>query len=191
MTKLDNLLDLLLGKKTADTAWLVQVLHLVNANDAVFARDYVYVRPHKPKAQVSMPLVDNNDGFFDGLPMLSGKVKGKKGQQQQLRLTKAQREEMQLRLLEHRHLELTNKINALRHKASSAQASGAAQGSANFEQQHNSGSGSSSAEEGEAEQQEQNQSRDPNIIGNAEEVEAEQEELNGSGPNLASPYVRM
>ena len=77
MTKLDNLLDLLLGKKTADTAWLVQVLHIVNANDKVFARDYVYIKPHKPKAQVVMPLVDNNDGFFDGLPALSKKSKGK------------------------------------------------------------------------------------------------------------------
>ena len=123
-------------------------------------------------------------------------MKGKKGQQQQLRLTKAQREEMQLKLLEHRQFELTNKINALRHKAasaqaSSAQASAAAQGSANFEEQHKSGSSSSSAEEGEAEQQEMNQSRDPNIIGNAEEIEAEQSEMNGSGPNLASPFIRM
>ena len=138
-----------------------------------------------------MPLVDNNDGFFDDLPMLSGKVKSKKGQQKQLRLTKAQRAEMQLKLLEHRQFELNNKINALRQKAAGSQASGAAQGSANFEQQHRSGSSSSSAEEGEAEQQELNQSRDPNIIRNAEEVEAEQSEMNGSGPNLASPYVRM
>ena len=102
---MNELLLLLLGKKTADTAWLVQVLHLVNANDEVFARDYVYVRPHKPKAVVAMPLVDNADGFFNGLPALSQKPKGK-GAQQQLRLTKAQRSAMQIQVLEHRQAEL-------------------------------------------------------------------------------------
>ena len=32
----------------------------------------------------------------------------------------------------------------------------------------------------------------PNIIGNAEEMEDEQADMgNGSGPNVASPFVRM
>ena len=50
-------------------------------------------------------------------------------------------------------------------------------------------------EEGEAEQEEEKDlgSREANVIYNAEEVEAEQSEMPGagSGPNMASPFVRM
>ena len=41
-----------------------------------------------------------------------------------------------------------------------------------------------------ADQQEQPRNG-PNIIMNQEEAEAEQSEMNGSGPNVASPFVRM
>ena len=41
------------------------------------ARDYVYLKGHKPKVQVSMPLVNNNDGFINSLLALSQKSKGK------------------------------------------------------------------------------------------------------------------
>ena len=85
---LEKLLERLLNKKSADTAFLVQVLHLVDPNDAIFARDYVYVRPARAKAVAVMPLVDNADGFYDNLPMINAKGKRSK---QQLRLTKPQR----------------------------------------------------------------------------------------------------
>ena len=96
---LEALIERLANKKTADTAWLVQVLHLANPKDEIFARDYVYVKPVKPKAAVNLPMMNNADGFYDNLPMLSSKKKQRKGQ---LRLTKAQKEAMQLQVLEHR-----------------------------------------------------------------------------------------
>ena len=56
---LDALLQRLMNKKSADTAFLVQVLHLVDGRDEIFARDYVYQRPQKVKPQVAMPFIDN------------------------------------------------------------------------------------------------------------------------------------
>ena len=93
---LQELLGLLIDKKSADTTFLVQVLHLVNDCDEIFSRGYVYVRPRKVKAQVAMPLVSNEDGFYDNLPVLPSKGKGG---QKQLRLTKAQKDEMKLMAL--------------------------------------------------------------------------------------------
>ena len=92
-----------LVKKSADSAWLVQVLHLVDSSDEIFARDYVYVRPTKIKAIAQMPLVSNADGFFDNLPAIKSKGKRIK---QQLRLTKAQKDAMQLQVYEQRQAEL-------------------------------------------------------------------------------------
>ena len=42
--RLQELLARLIGNKSADTAFLVQVLHLVNEEDEIFQRNYVYVR---------------------------------------------------------------------------------------------------------------------------------------------------
>ena len=56
---LSELISLLYTKKSADTPFLLQVLHLADADDEVFRRDYVYVRPRPVKAQVSMPFIDN------------------------------------------------------------------------------------------------------------------------------------
>ena len=92
---LDALLGLLMNKKKADTAFLVQVLHLVNPNDEIFRRDYFYVKQTKAKTVAELPLIDNADGFYDNLPML--RAKGKRSQHQ-LRLTKEQRSAMQLQL---------------------------------------------------------------------------------------------
>ena len=94
---LEKLLERLLNKKEADTAFLVQVLHLVDPLDAIFARDYGYVRPARVKTAATLPLVNNEDGFFSGLPRLDP---NKPGNKRPLRLTKAQRDAMQLELLE-------------------------------------------------------------------------------------------
>ena len=108
---------------------------------------------------------------------------------QQLRLTKGQRLTMRLQQAEHRYAELAQKIERLRRMAAPADDNDDAAGS---------GSGSASAgsrqeESGEAEQEEDKEEshREANIIGNAAEVEAEMEEQNDSGPNQASPFVRM
>ena len=138
-SRLDNLL-LLLQKKSADSAWLVQVLHLVNDQDEIFARDYVYVRPRPVKAKVEMPFMDNSDGFFSGLPKLPASSSSKR----QLRLTKQQKEALQLQSLEHRQAELAKKIALLKSRGA-GEANGAAASS------HN--NGSSSGEEGEDEKE--------------------------------------
>ena len=51
---LERLLERMIppAKKQADTAFLVQVLHLANPADEVFARDYVYVRPQPIQAPI-------------------------------------------------------------------------------------------------------------------------------------------
>ena len=70
VSSLEALCKRLCNKRVADTAFLVQVLHLVNDQDEIFARDYVYVRAQPPKPQISVPLLDNADGFYSGLPPL-------------------------------------------------------------------------------------------------------------------------
>lgn len=91
--KLQELLARLIGNKSADTPFLVQVLHLVNDEDEIFHRNYVYVRKQKVKPQIDLPLISNEDGFYSDLPVLSGK---KGNNKQQLRLTKEQKAAMQL-----------------------------------------------------------------------------------------------
>ena len=109
MSSLERLIELLVApsKKSADTAFLVQVLHLVNPNDEIFARDYLYVKPIKEATLANFPLIDNSDGFFDNLPLL--KNKGPRSHHQ-LRLTKKQRDVMKLKLYELRQAELAQKI---------------------------------------------------------------------------------
>ena len=185
-------MERLLNKKSADVPFLVQVLHLVNDSDEIFNRDYLYRRPAKAKPAVSMPLMNNADGFYNNLPQLQS-AKGKHGRSQ-MRLTKAQKDAMQLQILQHRQFEIANKIAALRAGGAGGENAG---GDNNNSRRDGEGSGGGSGsgsghEEGEEEKEEQPGSR-PNIIGNAEEMEAEQQEMNasGSGPNVASPFVRM
>ena len=118
---LDLLLERLYKKKSADTPFLVLVLHLVDPADEIFARDYVYQRPQQVKPQVAMPVMDNSDGFYNGLPKLDGRGR------QQLRLTKAQKDAMQLELLEQRQLAMAAKISALRARVGGGGGQAAAQ----------------------------------------------------------------
>ena len=70
VSKLKRLMELLVppSKKCANTTFLVQVLHLVDPNDEIFARDYVYVKQAQANTLAALPLFDNSDGFFDNLP---------------------------------------------------------------------------------------------------------------------------
>ena len=96
---LERLLDLLKPPKPkcADQRFLVQVLHLVNPSDEIFARDYLYVRPQKTDPLADLPLIDNYDGFYDNLPSLFRK--GKRSTHQ-LRLTKKQKAAMKIYVYE-------------------------------------------------------------------------------------------
>ena len=105
---LEALLERLLNGKTADQAFLLHVLHLVDSNDEIFRRDYFYQRPAKFKPVVDEPMIDNADGFFDNLPEL-GPLQGKR-KQSKLRLTKTQKADMMLQRYEQRQAELTRKI---------------------------------------------------------------------------------
>ena len=55
---------------------------------------------HKPKVQVSMLLVNNDDSFINSLLALSQKSEGKRAEQQ-LQMTKAQSNSMQIQVLEY------------------------------------------------------------------------------------------
>ena len=127
VASLEKLCERLCNKRSADTAFLVQVLHLVNSEDEIFARNYVYHKPAQAKTAVTMPLMNNADGFYDNLPVLSSK--GKRGKQQ-LRLSKAEKEAIQLQILENRQAQLAARINALRGRA----ANGGQDGSADEEE---------------------------------------------------------
>ena len=70
VSKVEELLVLLLGEKTAATACLVPVLHLVSERDELLATDHVYVGPLKCKALLTLQLVDKADSFLHGLPVL-------------------------------------------------------------------------------------------------------------------------
>ena len=61
----------LVKKKLADLNFLLGILHFINKDHAFFAKDYVYVKPSRPLISINMPAVDNQDGFFDNLPIIS------------------------------------------------------------------------------------------------------------------------
>ena len=98
----------------------MQVLHLVNPDDEIFRRDYLYVKPTRAKAVAALPLIDNADGFYSNLPILN--TKSKKSSHQ-MRLTKAQRKAMKMQLFELRRTELDRKIAVLRDEMDDSAAS--------------------------------------------------------------------
>ena len=60
----------LIVKKLADTHWLVLVLHVLDPHDEIFSKHYRYVPPPRNNAIAALPLISNDDAFFDGLPQL-------------------------------------------------------------------------------------------------------------------------
>ena len=62
-------------KKLADSNWLVQVIYYLNPDHAIFQKEYFYEKPKKERAFNDLPMVNNDDGFFDNLPAM--KLKGK------------------------------------------------------------------------------------------------------------------
>ena len=169
---MQELLSRLIDKKSADTPFLVQVLHLANRHDEIFHRGYVYEKPRKVKAQVQQPLISNEDGFYDNLPMLKSK-KGK-GAQQQLRLTKAEKDAMKLQRMEQQQAELAAKIAAMREAAADAEGDDASNHAASRRSHGGSAGFNGGEEEDKSEAQSQQPgSRSANIIRNQEEVEDE------------------
>ena len=69
IASLINALELI-EKRSADTHWLVCVLCVIDPENLIFTKGYRYVRPETKKALQAMPLLNNDDGFFDNLPPL-------------------------------------------------------------------------------------------------------------------------
>ena len=59
-----------LEKKHADKHWLVTVLSVCDPENDIFKKDYVYERQRKRLRSDALPVLDNEDGFFDHLPQL-------------------------------------------------------------------------------------------------------------------------
>ena len=54
-----------------DGHWLINVIGILNADHAIFQRDYIPPRAQTNRIQNAI-LVANNDNFFDNLPPLTG-----------------------------------------------------------------------------------------------------------------------
>jgi len=52
-------------KRKPNAQWLVTIISIWEPTNAIFAKDYRYVKPKKSCADM---LLDNNDGFFSNLP---------------------------------------------------------------------------------------------------------------------------
>ena len=91
-------LAILVKKKLADLTFLLGILHFIYNDHPFFAKDYIYVRPQRPLLSVNMPAVNNDDGFFNDLPIQSEKKRGCK----KLRMTKQEKKEWEIIQLEAR-----------------------------------------------------------------------------------------
>ena len=97
-------------KKLADSNWLIQVIYYLNPDHAIFQKEYFYEKPKKERAAFNdIPLVNNDDGFWDNLPA-AVKPGSKKNGPRFLRLTKTERKQMKLQALELRQRELQDKM---------------------------------------------------------------------------------
>ena len=52
-------------KRKPNAQWLVTIISIWEPTNAIFAKDYKYVKPKKSCADM---LLDNSDGFFSNLP---------------------------------------------------------------------------------------------------------------------------
>ena len=107
IASLINALELI-EKRSADTHWLVCVLCVIDPENRIFSKGYRYVRPETKKALLAMPLMNNDDGFYDDLPPLQQPA-GKK-RARMLPLSKREKQEMQLKGLQIRQEALAAKI---------------------------------------------------------------------------------
>ena len=79
----------------ADSNWLVQVIYYLNPDNVIFQKEYFYEKPKKERAFNDLPMVNNDDGFWDNLPA-AAKLGSKKNGPRFLRLTKIERKQMKL-----------------------------------------------------------------------------------------------
>ena len=57
-------------KKSADKDWLLKLLWCFDRGSPVFKKSYRYVRPKNRLNPERIEVFGNDDGFFNGLPLL-------------------------------------------------------------------------------------------------------------------------
>lgn len=82
-------------KRLADKDWLIKILYCIEPNNEIFSRVYVYKRPQRQPTAMNVPAIGNEDGFFDNLPELDQRRRGR-----QLRLPKSERQTLKLATLQ-------------------------------------------------------------------------------------------
>ena len=102
-------------KKLADSNWLIQVIYFLNPDHDIFQKEFFYEKPKKERAFNNMPMINNDDGFWDNLPA-AAKLGSKKNGPRFLRLTKNERKQMKLQALELRKRELEDRMAQLRNE---------------------------------------------------------------------------
>ena len=66
-----NRLAIYLKKNAPEKQWLLGLLALLAPDNEVFVKGYM--PPHRMRAEVEAQMIDNNDGFFNGLHTLNSK----------------------------------------------------------------------------------------------------------------------
>ena len=103
--KVQALADLV-KKKLADLPFLLGILGFVEPNHLFFGKNYVYEKPRRPLVAAEMPVINNDDGFFDNLPVYSEKARGRK----KLRMTKLEKKRWQIIQMQAKQQQLEQRL---------------------------------------------------------------------------------
>ena len=116
MPKLKRLMELL-KKKSADKEWLLRCLFVLDENHAVFQKNYRYVKPRTRVQPNRIQLINNEDGFYDNLPPLQPNELRRR----LLRMSKADKQLLQMETYKARQHELNDKVERLRRQMAGPQ----------------------------------------------------------------------
>lgn len=87
------------------------VLKVLEPDHSIFKKDYAYYKPYDPSTIHRIAAVNNNDGLFDGLPVLPAHILAK---QKHLRLTKPEKLKLQQKYLEDKQLKTYRKLQEIK-----------------------------------------------------------------------------
>ena len=93
-------------KRAADVLWLTQVLFCLEPAHEVFQKAYKYRRPQDALSMNTVPILSNDDGFFDGLPLLlPGEQKKRR-----VRLSKKMMNQLKVQALQERKQRIESRL---------------------------------------------------------------------------------
>ena len=99
-----------LKTRSADKEWLLRCLFVLNEGHQFFQKNYRYVKPRTRVQPNNIQLINNDDGFYDNLPPLQpNELKGRL-----LRMSKADKQLLQMEVYKARQHELNAKVERLR-----------------------------------------------------------------------------